>query len=858
MTICHTPASLLYTVLLTACPSQHEPPLSDAPTCDTGYVADGDTCVPEACGTGTWGGLPVDAGTVYVSAEADEGGDGSAEAPLRGIQAALDLAGSQGGGLVAVAAGTYAETLTLTSDHAGVHLAGRCRDLVTLDASVGEEDAAGIAMALEDDAAEISGLTVRGAPKLGLVVVSGTVTGFDLILSGNGTVGAVAYQSEGVPTILDLSDTLIEDTVPDSDGIGYGFLVFAGASATLTRCTVAGSTWSAVGSLQAGTHLTLVDSTVRDTAPNPHGLFGYGICVSTGASLEARGSTVETATESGIAVMDADTTVTLIDTTVTGTRRREDEGGGYGLIVSNEATVSATSSWFVGNESEGVVAEREASTSLFDCHLDENLGHGMLTATSAVSTIASSSLGGNWGGGLAVMDESTRVELNDSRVEGNDWVGVAILDAEETVLDGCFVDGNSRVGLAILGASALVTVSDCSLSGNRQSDPSRVDGQGIQAAEDASLLIDGCVLDGNTAGGLVLADGATAEVYASTISNTQPTADLLAGHGLEVQYGGHLIMDGSLIDGNRAVGAVFFDEGTTAELTDTVITGTTLSDQSAGMGLVALLGAQVEASGLTVEGNAGPGLVAITPGTVLSCDDCSLLDNEFAGAVAVWDATLAISGATIAGTEEHVNLGGGVGVYAAPWSGGPPSLTLTDSDIHDNPIAGVWLTGDGSYEIRDSLIGGGAGLPLGDSSRCGDAVFASDGVAQWDGAVGLLLEGDTLLGGQGAGLFLDSASATLVEVTWSDNAVDLVSQGEGCAEPPAGYEDATIGSADLCPAPYDYPTCADQFTTHFDLDALASKGADSRGLPAPVPVRSDLTDDGGAGLVSPVGIPVVR
>jgi hypothetical protein len=128
------PGSALTAVLLAlvaACsePGRHQP---EALACAEGWVADGEVCVPEECGTGRWGDLPVDEATVYVDAAATEGGDGSAEVPLRSIQPALDLAGDRGDGLVAVAAGTYAETLALTSDHAGVHLAGRCRELVFL------------------------------------------------------------------------------------------------------------------------------------------------------------------------------------------------------------------------------------------------------------------------------------------------------------------------------------------------------------------------------------------------------------------------------------------------------------------------------------------------------------------------------------------------------------------------------------------------------------------------------------------------------------------------------------------------------------------------------------------------------
>jgi hypothetical protein len=42
---------LLLALLITACNTDPEPV-----TCAEGELLDGDTCVPEACGTGTWGG----------------------------------------------------------------------------------------------------------------------------------------------------------------------------------------------------------------------------------------------------------------------------------------------------------------------------------------------------------------------------------------------------------------------------------------------------------------------------------------------------------------------------------------------------------------------------------------------------------------------------------------------------------------------------------------------------------------------------------------------------------------------------------------------------------------------------------
>jgi hypothetical protein len=48
-----------------ACGSPEATPKEE---CLAGQVPEGDACVPEACGTGDWGDLEVDATTVYVLA----------------------------------------------------------------------------------------------------------------------------------------------------------------------------------------------------------------------------------------------------------------------------------------------------------------------------------------------------------------------------------------------------------------------------------------------------------------------------------------------------------------------------------------------------------------------------------------------------------------------------------------------------------------------------------------------------------------------------------------------------------------------------------------------------------------------
>lgn len=199
-------------LLLLACSPPPSTPPDDSPDlCADGELRDGEVCVPAACGLGPWGDVAVDDATVYVDAGAAEGGDGSAAAPFPRVRDGLDLAASRGGAVVALAAGTYVENLRYGSEIDGVQLRGRCAELVILDGS-GSEDEAALEVEPEDartpDLA-ISGLTVTGG-YAGLRLARTRAHLADLVLDRNHFVGLLAYESAEVV----LEDSDVRDTQP--------------------------------------------------------------------------------------------------------------------------------------------------------------------------------------------------------------------------------------------------------------------------------------------------------------------------------------------------------------------------------------------------------------------------------------------------------------------------------------------------------------------------------------------------------------------------------------------------------------------------------------------------------------------
>lgn len=233
----------------------------------------------------------------------------------------------------------------------------------------------------------------------------------------------------------------------------------------------------------------------------------------------------------------------------------------------------------------------------------------------------------------------------------------------------------------------------------------------------------------------------------------------------------------------------------------------------------------ITASGLEVYDNEGPGLYAVEG--ALACTGCTLRNNEFAGAAVLSNGRLEIHDSWIEGTLENGNIGGGVGIYAAQQIRYDPAiLHIADSVVTDNRVAGIWMGGAGAYRVSDTVIAATQGLPHGSTTRCGDGVYARN-TAAWDGSSGVDLSGNTLSDNEGAGVFLDDATATFTGTTWQYNEPDLRIQGEACSE----AWDALDGepAVEACPEWHE-PSCDMEFALNLALNLPQ--------LPPP-PVRSN-------------------
>ncbi len=814
---------------LLGCPQPGDDDDATAPPgteCDDGYVDDGGTCVPEACGAGTWGDLALPDDAVYVHASAADGGDGGEDAPLATIQGGLDRAAELGASAVAVGAGTYVENVELGSEHDGIALIGRCADLVVLDGSP-DPDYPALLSIVAGGAFEASGITFTGSQTAGVWRVRGALTLRDVLVTGNLHRGVAA---EGAAE-LSIEDSTIRDTADTAEEPwGYGLVVFGMGSAVVRRSVIEGNTRIGVLISDGGTEALLEDVVVASTRADAELDHGYGIEVRDGAQATVVGGTVERNTTLGVIATGAGSRLELDGVLVRDTLVDHEGLYGRGARVEGGAALVARDTAFENNVHTGIKLTGAGTTADLDNVIvsdtrsnDEGLhGGGIYVFDGAALTATGCTIERNMAVGLQLNEAAEHPDeaatsahlvdcvVRDTVPDGTDqWgYGVQLSDGASLTLDGCLLERNTGVGLTVSGEGSAATLVDTDIR-ETQLDRKDVVGFALQAFDGGDATITGGVFDDNVTVGLVaVGEGTEVAAEGLAIRDTQPTEEGF-GRGIEVLAAAHLTLVDAVIEDNTEAGLMASGYETLVELERVAVRGTQRgSTQTTATGVACELDATVIGVDVALEQNEGPGLFSLLG--ELHCTGCTSRDNRFAGAAVLGHGSMELRQCTLEGNGSDANTGGGVGVYA--WDtdiGFWPRVVLEDSTIADHPLAAVWLDGPGSYALTGNDLEGGWGAayqyPNGDSLLFhGNAVYATDRIEPWDPQLetGLLLDGNLLHDGAGAAVMLHGASATLQDDDYDGNLVDLQQQACGEVPIPEGHEEAP--AAVLCPQ-YDAP-----------------------------------------------------
>ena len=836
--------SLLSLLLCTlvACPA----PPEESP-CPEGEVLDGETCVPERCWTGEWGAIDRDHDVViHVATRGRSSGDGSEDDPLDSVQAAADLAAEEGGGVVAIAAGSYVGDLALDSSHDEVRVFGRCAELVEL---VGEDDSTepvlrttggdqglkdlslvggdmtlvvqggadlearrldvrgcrGISVVvggmsaslqLSDSTVHDTEGTIEGAGGVGLAAVAGARLETENVVV-HGIDGPGLFAGEGAPRI-EMVDTVIRDSVvPEGGSTAGGLWLFGNSSLEATRVVVERVTTYGL-KLEDTSSATLEDVEIIGVAPGRANEPASAILMETGTSLEAARLTLVDTAGTGLF---GDGTVALTDPEIRGTRPiyNGDQGVGGGLWVYGAGTLSVIGlvtddnyAFDVQASSGGTAIVTDSTLSNTGTEIDGILGLALWAKDGGSITAEGVTVTGSLGAGI-VGEEGT-LALTDTVVRSirpspGDAPAVAVaMFGGELTARGLLLEDNPGTGL-LATEGAQVTLDDSRIVGARRAPNAPIGGlgTGLEVQEDTHLVGRNLELVDNEYVGVLSGGlGASVELYDTTIRGTCPANRALAG--ILVMLDGTLVGEGLILEDNCGIG-LYVDLGAHAEVTSSVIRGTLPSDSpGGGNGVVVQREASLEATDLRVEGSTGAGLYSSSGGTT-SCTGCVFEGNAFAGLAAV-ASRISLDGGAVVGSVESADRGGGVGVFAWDVPGLPgPELSLTGVELRDHPGPALYLRGPGSYRLTDCTI---ADVAFGgDTFAVPGAVMALDGIGHHDPDPlpgfpgGLLVEGTRFEDLEGDALLLHDSSATLDDnVTSAVGGYDIYRQScEEAAEP---------------------------------------------------------------------------
>lgn len=636
-----------------------------------------------------------------------------------------------------------------------------------------------------------------------------SLTASDLVVEGSPVSGIIATDSG---TTVALAGATI-GSAPSGEGAqaGRGVNVQGGASFSAVGLVLDGNRGAGLYASNPGTTVSLQDTTIRQTQLAEDGSAGRGLNLQDRATLDATGLSLEQNHGIGLYAADGGTAVTVVDSTVRGTRPLEDGTLGWGVEVAAGASLWASGLLIEENHDAGLVARGDgAEVTVEDTTVratlpreDGTFGRGVVVQEEASFSATALLLEGNHEVGLIASGEGTVVALDDATIrgtlpmgDGTSGHGVDVLDGAALSASSLVLEGNQEAGLIAAGPGTDVTLEDATVRGTRL----RADGvlgRGINVQGGASLSADGLRLEGNHSAGLYVGDeGTTCVLSDATIRDTQPQWDGSHGEGVAVQFGALLSASGLRLEGNHSTGLSATGQETLVDLQDTEVRGTQVgSEQNQGFGLVAQGEAVVTARDLRLLDNDGPGAYVVGFGAV-SLEDLVAEGNGFAGAVLLGGGQLTVVGGTIRSSVPTA-AGGGVGILA--WDHVlPPIVDISGVSFSDLRGPGLYLNGVGSYRVTDCRFED-SGTAWAESPG---GIFAANGVSPWqelpDGTTaGLLLADNEFSGIEADAVLLDASAATFDGNTF-DAIESLAVYRQHCDE---ALEPVIVG------APPDSPNC---------------------------------------------------
>jgi hypothetical protein len=749
----------------------------------------------DACPAGDWPDVPGN--RIFVLAGA-AGGDGSQAAPFGTISEAVVAAAP--GDVVVIGAGTYAESVSITSD---ITLWGKCVGEVLIQAPgpysgggaievtggavvevrnlriTGEQN--GVLVNAPDVQVQLQDVWVHQATSRGVLVIDGSVilsgalvTSTRMNPSGGGGTGVFAWgeaaavrvesstiennPSAGIvggsdvpengAAVVDLADVAVRETYgrPGDSTWGMGCYFAEGAQAGGARILLDHNRLDGILAYDPGTQIDFSDLVVQDTVPvDGDAVTGMGVEV-----VYAQ-ATIKRALISGSHIVGAyfyrEGTVGELEDLVVVDTRSSPQGGmfGRGLGVETGAFVRMQRGLLERNREEGVMVEGEGTqVELFD---------------------------------LVVQDTQSWERIPP--ILGR---GLNVQAAADVFLERGRFERNRDLGIAVIQPGTVLNMTDVVVKDTLSQESDSLFGRGLYVKDGARVSLLRGWFEGNREAAVAMdGENTVVNIEDLTVRDTRPQeATQALGRGMTVEVGAGLTLKRALLDSNREMGILIASPETTADIEDLTVKNTQSQikdlitserDLFFGRGLEVNSGARVTLRRGRFEANREAGLLTAGDGTYVEMQDVVVQETR----------------------SREADLGFGFAVVAITGSW----LKLDRGRLEKNRAVAVSVAHASRLEFRDVVIRetlgqeadllGGVALEAGDGSQ-------------------VVVENSWLSRNRelGVGAFGEGTSITLRRVSVQDTqqraCVDLVGPGN-CSDYGAGvglgaYDGASISVED--------------------------------------------------------------
>jgi hypothetical protein len=325
--------------------------------------------------------------------------------------------------------------------------------------------------------------------------------------------------------------------------------------------------------------VTLLRSVVRGTVPSAPGSQTLGVMAYDGAIVTIRESALTENVEAGVGIIDAGTELTLEDSVIRATQPQPDGEGGTGakafdgsrLVVRRSALVAnrQVSLMVGGSGTTALVTQTVSRDLVIDDRFEGGLAWGVLVRLGAqldledFALVRTPVLGLSVDLGAAIR--ATRVVVRDGQGIGFLGIGMAAFagrGGQLSITDSALV-GNVGTEVVADLPESLVRLERVLMHGTRATGPSPQSragrgGTGVAVVQGARAELVDCALTDSAEVGLGVIDaGSSLDATRVLVSGVAPNGGDLFGHGFLAKNGARGLADGCWFRQNEGIALAF-------------------------------------------------------------------------------------------------------------------------------------------------------------------------------------------------------------------------------------------------------------------------------------------------------------